>query len=80
MSLANVQLEINVYGNEDVWLAERLSRGYSNGEIAALMDISHHTVEKRLYKLYKKLGCVTETASVKRAEAVGRAFRAGLIK
>jgi len=50
-----------------------LSRGKTDAEIAALLEISPRTVHKHLEHVYVKLGVETRTAAVVRALAMGRA-------
>ncbi|RRH92461.1 LuxR family transcriptional regulator [Variovorax beijingensis] len=49
-----------------------LSRGKTDAEIAALLEISPRTVHKHLEHVYVKLGVETRTAAVVRALAMGR--------
>jgi len=50
-----------------------LSRGKTDAEIAALLEISPRTVHKHLEHVYVKLGVETRTAAVVRALAMARA-------
>ncbi|MBN8757330.1 MULTISPECIES: helix-turn-helix transcriptional regulator [Variovorax] len=50
-----------------------LSRGKTDAEIAALLEISPRTVHKHLEHVYVKLGVETRTAAVMRALAMGGA-------
>ncbi|HEX7864836.1 MAG TPA: helix-turn-helix transcriptional regulator [Variovorax sp.] len=50
-----------------------LSRGKTDAEIAALLEISPRTVHKHLEHVYVKLGVETRTAAVIRALAMSRA-------
>jgi DNA-binding CsgD family transcriptional regulator len=49
-----------------------LSRGKTDAEIAALLEISPRTVHKHLEHVYVKLGVETRTAAVMRALGMGR--------
>ena len=51
-----------------------LSRGKTDAEIAALLEISPRTVHKHLEHVYVKLGVETRTAAVVRSLAMGRTF------
>jgi len=49
-----------------------VSRGKTDAEIAALLEISPRTVHKHLEHIYVKLGVETRTAAVMRTLAMGR--------
>ena len=42
-----------------------LSRGKSNADIAAILDVSPRTINKHLEQIYKKIGVENRTAAVR---------------
>lgn len=50
-----------------------LAAAKTDREIAALLGLSHRTVQKHLERIYEKLGVETRTAAVMRALAIGDA-------
>jgi DNA-binding NarL/FixJ family response regulator len=56
-----------------------VAQGETNWQIAARFIRSSAWVEKRLQEIYAALDCTSHTAHTKRAEAVYRAMKAGVI-
>ena len=57
-----------------------MSEGKTNAQIGREFGVTHHAIEKYLFEVvYPMVGCESPTAQTRRAEAVGRAYRLGIL-
>ena len=60
-------------------LLQLVSEGRTNAEIGEHFGVKHATIEKDLQIIYAALDCKSGSSSTRRCEALGHAFRKGIL-